>query len=157
MQKEKLLYALIGVLLGAIIGYLGTDAINQKYATVTNATAPPTRGAGEAAPEATSEAAANDIQADVTATLERARQEPQNFAAQIEAGNLFGQIGRFAQAVEFYERARQLKPQDEQLLASLTAALLGKGDKAAARTALQQLERVNPKNPALEQLRNQLN
>ena len=153
MQKEKLLYALIGVLLGAIIGYLGTDAINQKYATVTNATAPLTRGAGEAAPEA----AANDIQADVTATLERARQEPQNFAAQIEAGNLFGQIGRFAQAVEFYERARQLKPQDEQLLASLTAALLGKGDKAAARTALQQLERVNPKNPALEQLRNQLN
>jgi hypothetical protein len=34
---------------------------------------------------------------------------------------------------------------------------LSKGDKAAARAVLQQLEKVNPKNAALSQLRSQLN
>jgi tetratricopeptide (TPR) repeat protein len=100
--------------------------------------------------------AEDGAQNDVMAVIEQARKEPENFDAQLQAGNLFAQINRFDQAVEFYERARKVKPQDEQLLQRLTAALLGKGDKAAARTAFQQLERVNPKNSALEQLRGQL-
>ncbi len=150
MQKEKLLYALIGVLLGAIIGYLGTDALNQKYATVT---ATPTAANNMAAPESP----AGDPQGDVTATLERARKEPENFEAQVEAGRLYAQISRFDQAVVFFEQARKLKPKDEDLLQLLTAALLSKGDKAAARTILQQLEKVNPKNAALGQLRSQSN
>ena len=151
MQKEKLLYALIGVLLGVIVGYLGTDAINQKYATVT---ATPATANNMAAPEP---AAGGDMQADVTATLERARQEPQNFEAQVEAGRLYAQISRFDQAVTFFEQARKLKPKDEDVLQLLTAAQLSKGDKAAARATLQQLEKVNPKNAALGQLRSQSN
>ena len=152
MQKEKLLYALIGVLLGAIVGYLGTDAINQKYATVpaANAAANPV-----AAPEAA--ASGGEVQADVTATLERARNEPQNFEAQVEAGRLYAQISRFDQAVALFEQARKLKPKDEDVLQLLTAAQLSKGDKAAARATLQQLEKVNPKNAALSQLRTQVN
>jgi cytochrome c-type biogenesis protein CcmH/NrfG len=146
MQKEKLLYVVIGVLLGAIFGYLGTDALNQKYATVPAANQ-------MSAPES----ASGDMQADVTATLERAQKEPQNFAAQVEAGKLYAQINRFEQAVSFFEQARKLEPKNEEVLQFLTAALLGKGDKAAAREALLQLEKVNPKNAALSQLRSQLN
>ena len=152
MQKEKLLYALIGVLLGVIFGYLGTDAINQKYATV----ALPTT-ANAAANNAAPEGSAGDSQADVTATLERARKEPENFEAQVEAGRLYAQISRFDQAVVLFEQARKLKPKDEDVLQLLTAAQLSKGDKAAARTTLQQLEKVNPKNAALGQLRSQVN
>ncbi len=153
MQREKLLYALIGVLLGVIIGYLGTDAINQKYAAMTPS---PTNAAANsmAAPEP---AAGGDTQADVTATLERARKEPENFEAQIEAGRLYAQISRFDQAVVLFEQARKLKPKDEDVLQLLTAAQLSKGDKAAARATLQQLEKVNPKNAALGQLRSQVN
>jgi tetratricopeptide (TPR) repeat protein len=149
MQKEKLLYALIGVLLGAILGYLGTDALNQKYAVAPTANA--------AASDAPAPGSGGDPQADVTATLERARNEPQNFAAQVEAGRLYAQINRFDQAVIFFEQARKLNPKDEDVLQMLTAAQLGKGDKAAARETLQQLEKVNPKNAALNQLRSQLN
>ncbi|NOT61700.1 MAG: tetratricopeptide repeat protein [Acidobacteria bacterium] len=154
MQREKLLYALIGVLLGAILGYLGTDALNQKYATAV--TTPPATNAA-ANNESAPESAAGEMQADVTATLERAQKEPQNFAAQVEAGKLYAQISRFDQAVAFLTQARKLNPKDEELLQLLTAALLSKGDKAAAREALQQLEKVNPKNAALSQLRSQLN
>jgi tetratricopeptide (TPR) repeat protein len=150
MQKEKLLYGLIGVLIGVIVGYLGTDALNQKYATTAEANAPMANSV------LMSGGAEDGAQNDVMAVIEQARKEPENFDAQLQAGNLFAQINRFDQAVEFYERARKVKPQDEQLLQRLTAALLGKGDKAAARTAFQQLERVNPKNSALEQLRGQL-
>jgi cytochrome c-type biogenesis protein CcmH/NrfG len=152
MQKEKLLYALIGVLLGAILGYLGTDALNQKYATVA---ATPTAANSLAAPEAG--ATGGDPQEDVTATLELARKDPQNFEAQVEAGRLYAQISRFDQAVIFFEQARKLKPKDEDVLQLLTAAQAAKGDKAAARDTLQQLEKVNPKNAALVQLRTQVN
>ena len=152
MQKEKLLYALIGVLLGVIFGYLGTDAINQKYATI-----PATNVAANSAAVPEASAAGGDVQADVTATLERARKEPENFEAQVEAGRLYAQISRFEQAVALFEQARKLKPKDEDVLQLLTAAQLSKGDKAAARATLQQLEKVNPKNAALSQLRSQSN
>ena len=155
MQKEKLLYALIGVLLGVIIGYLGTDAINQKYATVALPTTA-NAAANNAAP-APPGSSASDPQADVTATLERARKEPENFEAQVEAGRLYAQISRFDQAVVLFEQARKLKPKDEDVLQFLTTAQLSKGDKAAARATLQQLEKVNPKNAALGQLRTQVN
>ncbi len=155
MQKEKLLYALIGVLLGAIIGYLGTDALNQKYAIAPALPAAPAVNA--TANSGAPESAAGDPQGDVTATLERARKEPENFEAQVEAGRLYAQISRFDQAVVFFEQARKLKPKDEDLLQLLTAAFLSKGDKTAARETLQQLEKVNPKNAALSQLRSQLN
>lgn len=152
MQKEKLLYALIGVLLGVIFGYLGTDALNQKYVMVVP---PPTANA--AANNAAPEGSAGDPQADVMATLELARKDPQNFEAQVQAGRLYAQISRFEQAVTFFEQARKLKPKDEDVLQLLTAAQLSKGDKAAARDTLQQLEKVNPKNAALDQLRSQVN
>jgi tetratricopeptide (TPR) repeat protein len=157
MQKEKLVFGLIGILFGLIVGYIGTDYINQKY----NVT-PPAQAASTGAPAAESNAGAAQggdagAQADVTAIITKARNDPKDFEAQTAAGNLYAQISRYEQAAEFFERARAIKPKDEQTLQSLTAALIGKGDKAAARTALQELERVNPKNEAISQLRSRLN
>lgn len=45
-------------------------------------------------------------------TLDRAKNEPQNFAAQMEAGEVYYRIQRFDEAAGFFEKAIQLKPDD---------------------------------------------
>jgi tetratricopeptide (TPR) repeat protein len=57
--------------------------------------------------------------------------------------------------VEF-RRSLQLDPQHEVTLQSLVVALTRKGDKTEARAALAKLEGLNPANPALPQLRSDL-
>ncbi len=48
----------------------------------------------------------------VTASLEKARNEPKNFEAQIKAAELYYQIQRYDQAIEFLLKANQIKPTD---------------------------------------------
>lgn len=161
------------------------------------------------------------------AVIEKARKEPSNLEAQMKAADLFKQIGRDEGALEFYERALKVKPNDfnlltalgninfdlkrytesekwyrsalkvnskdatvwmdlgssyylreprdldnaisayrsalkadprhEKSLQNLTRALLDKGDKAAARDTLKQLEQVNPNNQSIPQLRAEMN
>lgn len=50
------------------------------------------------------------MQSDVSATLDRANAEPQSFAAQMKAGDMYSQIGRYDQAVEFYKRGVLINP-----------------------------------------------
>ncbi len=230
MNKERYLYGIIGLLAGLIIGYIGTNYLNQTYG-------PPT---GQNDSAASSNALPSDHpptgntpsnsgggpQSDVTDVIERARQEPSNFEAQMKAADMFAQIKRHEGALEFYERAYKTKPNDFRLLAALgnthfdlkryeeaerwyrlalkqrpndatvrmdlgltfylrsprdldqaiaayrealkadprhektlqnlTQALIDKGDKAAARETLKQLEQVNPGNQIIAQFRSQL-
>jgi len=60
-------------------------------------------------------------------------------------------------AIAEYRTSLGYDPRHEQTLQNLISALVAKGDKAAARPYLQQLEQVNPNNQALPQLRTQLN
>ena len=67
-------------------------------------------------------AAANPqgMQQQVQASLEKARNEPENFDAQIQAADLYYQIQRYDQALEYLLKANQLKPTDYR-----TVVLLG--------------------------------
>ena len=58
--------------------------------------------------------------AQVQASIEKARNEPKNFEAQIQAADLYYQIQRFDQAIEYLLKANQLKPTDYR-----TVVLLG--------------------------------
>ena len=48
----------------------------------------------------------------VVASIQKARNEPQNFDAQIEAADLYYQIGRYNEAIDFLLKANQLRPTD---------------------------------------------
>lgn len=168
MNKENSLYGIIGLLIGLIIGYAGSNSLNgnapaaqspaaQSPAMQSNAAAqseelPPNH------PQTGQQAnpAAGGSQADVMAAITQARQDPSNFDAQMKAADLFKQIGRSDGELEFYERAVKIKPNDAELLTRMTQALIAKGDKTAAASTLKRLEQVNPKNPAIAQLRSQL-
>ncbi|MEK7833329.1 MAG: tetratricopeptide repeat protein [Acidobacteriota bacterium] len=158
MNKENSLYGIIGLLIGLIIGYAGTNSINGNAPAAEPSTAAQSASLPPNHPQTGQEAnpAAGGSQADVMAAIELARKDPSNFEAQMKAADLYKQIGRSENELEFYERAVKIKPNDADLLTRMTQALIGKGDKAAAATTLKQLEKVNPGNPAIAQLRAQL-
>lgn len=128
MNRENLLFAVIGVLLGFIVGFMFASTMSQKMAQTQMAGAsqnlpadhPPVGGAqGSADPAAMRE--------QVTAQIDKARKEPQNFDAQIKAAELFYQIQRYDQAIEFLLKANQLKPTDYETIAILGVVNLDAG------------------------------
>ena len=123
MSRENILFAIIGILLGFIVGFMFASSMSQKAAmqpaaagTALPADHPPVTGAGAGQNSPNPQA----MQAQVQASLEKARSEPQNFEAQIQAADLYYQIQRFDQAIEYLLKANQLKPTDYR-----TVVLLG--------------------------------
>ena len=122
MSRENILFAIIGLLLGFIVGFMFASSMSQKVAMPAVAGSaqglpadhPPVGGQQGAAPNPQA------MQAQVQASLEKARSEPQNFEAQIQAADLYYQIQRYDQALEYLLKANQLKPTDYR-----TVVLLG--------------------------------
>jgi tetratricopeptide (TPR) repeat protein len=123
MSRENILFAIIGLLLGFIVGFMFASSMSQKAAMPAVAGSaqglpadhPPVGGQGTGAapnPQA--------MQQQVQASLEKARNEPENFDAQIQAADLYYQIQRYDQALEYLLKANQLKPTDYR-----TVVLLG--------------------------------
>jgi tetratricopeptide (TPR) repeat protein len=119
MTRENLLFGIIGILLGFIVGFMFASSMSQKTQTTAGMSQnmpsdhPPV-GAPNAAggnPE--------QVRAQVTADIEKARNEPKNFDAQVKAAELYYRIGRFDQAIEFLLKANQLKPTDYNTVVTL--------------------------------------
>jgi Flp pilus assembly protein TadD len=108
------LFAIIGILFGFIVGFMSASVMSQKYAAV-----PATAGNSQALPPdhppvGSQSASGNPqaMQAEVTASIDKARKEPNNFDAQLKAAELYYQIQRYDQAIDFLLKANQLKPTD---------------------------------------------
>jgi tetratricopeptide (TPR) repeat protein len=56
---------------------------------------------------------------DVSETLEKAKKEPENFEAQIKAGELFAKIQRADKALEYFDNAAALKPTEYENIVQL--------------------------------------
>ena len=67
------------------------------------------------------------MQAEVTASIEKARNEPKNFDAQLKAAELYYQIQRYDQSIEYLLKANQLKPTDYQTVVTLGMVNLDAG------------------------------
>lgn len=113
MSRENILFAIIGILLGFIVGFMFASSMSQKMASQQTTASqnmpadhPPVGGAqGQGQdPQA--------VREQVAASLEKARNEPNNFEAQVKAAELYYQIQRYDQAIEFLLKANQLKPTD---------------------------------------------
>ncbi|HEU4873222.1 MAG TPA: tetratricopeptide repeat protein [Pyrinomonadaceae bacterium] len=117
MSRENILFAIIGILLGFIVGFMFASSMSQKMASPQGTAAsqgmpadhPPVAGGGGGGQSSQDPQA---VREQVTASLEKARSEPNNFEAQIKAAELYYQIQRYDQAIEFLLKANQLKPTD---------------------------------------------
>lgn len=128
MNRENLLFAIIGILLGFIVGFMFASSMSQRVAQNQTASAsqnlpadhPPVGGAqGGGDPSA--------MRQQVTEQIQKARNEPTNFEAQVTAAQLFYQIERYDQAIEFLLKANQLKPTDYETVANLGLVNLDAG------------------------------
>jgi tetratricopeptide (TPR) repeat protein len=121
MNRENILFAIIGILLGFIVGFMFASSMSQKAAQTQTAGAsqnmpadhPPVGGTGQAPMDPAA------MREQVTSQIEKARNEPTNFEAQVTAAGLYDQIGRYDQAIEFLLKANQLKPTDYDTVAML--------------------------------------
>ena len=118
MTRENILFAIIGILLGFICGFMLASSMSQKMATAANNQAssqqlpadhPPINGTGAGASAPSNPAG---MQAEVSSAIQKARNEPKNFEAQVKAAQLFYQIQRYEEAIEFLLKANQIKPTD---------------------------------------------
>ena len=117
MSRENLLFAIIGILVGFIVGFMLASSMSQKQASQLTASSqglpadhPPINGAGGSGGQNAPDPQA--MRAEVAASLEKAKNEPNNFDAQVKAAELYYQIQRYDQAIEFLLKANQLKPTD---------------------------------------------
>ncbi|HEX8774921.1 MAG TPA: tetratricopeptide repeat protein [Pyrinomonadaceae bacterium] len=118
MNKENVLFSIIGLLLGCIIGFIFANSVNQRG--VAPASTAATEGSRQNSnlppdhPVVPSNAVADQegMQAQVTEQIQQARNDPNNFDAQVKAADLYYQIHRFDQAIEFLLKANQLRPDD---------------------------------------------
>jgi tetratricopeptide (TPR) repeat protein len=160
MTKENVLFSIIGLLLGLIVGFIVTNSINQSGGSVPR---PPQQSAkpttqSELPPDhpavpSNGVADPNQTQAAVTEAIQKARSEPDNFEAQMEAAQLYYQIRRYNEAIEFLLHANQLRPDSYEAVVALantyfdaekykeaeqwyTAALIKKPDDINVRTDL---------------------
>jgi tetratricopeptide (TPR) repeat protein len=135
MQKN-VLFAIGGLIIGLIIGFFAANKINRNEVSKQTVAQTQTN-----APFVNQQTQSSDIKEqqlqgkplqEVSEKLDKAKNEPNNFDAQIEAGNLYVKIKAFDKAQEFYNRAEQLNPSDYEEIARLGNGFfdIGKFEKA---------------------------
>ncbi|HKO60753.1 MAG TPA: hypothetical protein VJV03_06295 [Pyrinomonadaceae bacterium] len=127
MTRDNLLFAIIGVLFGFIVGFMFASNMSQRMA------APGMAGNAQNLPADHPPVPSGNAQdpqqvfAQVQESMARARSEPKNFEAQVTAARLEYQIQRYDQAVEFLLKANQLQPDNYEVVVMLGAANLEGG------------------------------
>src|SRR5882724_6746386 len=131
MTRDNLLFGIIGILLGFIGGFLLASNITQREATMRAnpqsaqsgqlpANHPPIAGGDQA----TTGEGGQQMLASVQTAMKQARENPNDFDAQLTAAKLEYQIQRYDQAIEYLLAANKIKPTDFDTLAMLGVANL---------------------------------
>ncbi len=135
MNTQKLFFGIGGLVVGFAIGFLFANSVNRSAsvgdntipasdtAVISNSGLPPNHPPISQDNNATQSGALPEV----TAAIEKAKREPDNFESQMTAGDLYYQIQRFDKAVEFYEKANRLRPGELEPSVKLGNALFDAG------------------------------
>ena len=139
MNRDNLLFAIIGILIGFIIGFMLANSILTREAALKagplSATTqsqnlppnhPPVNGSGDQSGDP------QQMFTQVQEAMKQAREHPDDFDAQLTAAKLEYQIQRFDQAIEYLLIANKLKPNDFNVLGMLGVANMDAGHFDAA-------------------------
>ena len=122
MNKENLLFGIIGLLAGLIIGFMFANTLNQRAMTTQpsqmagpidpNAQVPPGHpsipptGPGEITPE-------------IQGFIDAAKNSASDFNAQVKAAENLYQLRRYETAFEYFSKANEIKPDDYNVIVQL--------------------------------------
>jgi tetratricopeptide (TPR) repeat protein len=103
MNKSSILIGLACLIIGLVIGFFAANSINRAETALSQNQQIPNFLVKEQPPQ-------TGMLPDITAVLDKAKNEPSNFEAQMKAGDLYLRIKSFDKAQPFYDRAEQLNP-----------------------------------------------
>ena len=104
MTKRRIIFGLAGLAIGFIVAFTWTRSYNNN--AMMAGSQPRSGGAGSAAPAGPASEQAG--MASVRETIERAKNNPNDYDAQLEAAKLYNQIGRMNEVVPLIERAYKI-------------------------------------------------
>jgi len=122
MNKENVLFSIVGVLVGFIVGFVFANTANRAGAPspAAGAATQQVQGLPEGHPAVDPSQMKPQVdEAALAAAVKLAEEQPENFAAQTGAAAVLTQAGRYDDAVKFYTRANRLKPEDYETLVQL--------------------------------------
>ncbi len=123
MGKNNILFGIIGLIVGLVIGFWGANYLNKTSpnpSVAQNQIQNPNGVPPQANPQG--QTSQGNMLPDVQKVLDKAQNEPNNYEAQIKAGEMYAQIQRADKALEFYQKAQKLKPNEFEANASLANA-----------------------------------
>lgn len=126
MNKENILFGIIGLLAGLIIGFMFANSVNQSALKPVTTAVNPNAAIPPGHPDINETNGA--MQPQVQAAIEKAKAEPNNFEAQIKAAEMYYQIQKFDGAVEFLKQANKIKPDDYETTVNLGNAYFDAGN-----------------------------
>jgi Flp pilus assembly protein TadD len=135
MNRDNLLFAIIGILIGFIVGFMLANSILTREAAQRAA---PLSSAQQNLPAnhppVAGDQSGNGQQmlGQVQEAMKQAREQPDNFDAQLMAAKLEYQIQRYDPAIEYLLVANKLKPDDFNVLGMLGVANMDAGHFDAA-------------------------
>lgn len=110
MQKA-IVFGVIGLIVGLAVGFFGANSINRNAAkTATTEPGNFSIPVGGAVPNGS--ASQGGMQPVVAEALDKAKNEPNDFDAQMSAGDMYAQIGSLEKAKEYYDKGAALVPND---------------------------------------------
>ena len=130
-MRRNILFGIVGLLIGLAVGFFAANSINRNAFSQTNASQ--TSSDAPFLNQQIQNAAVKEQHAQggmlpgVAETLEKAKNEPDNFEAQISAGDMYLRIQNFNRAIEFYQKANQIKPNDYQTIVKIGNAYFDAG------------------------------
>jgi tetratricopeptide (TPR) repeat protein len=124
MNKENILFGIVGLLAGLIIGFMFANSVNQKGVTTPTAAAADMKQNSNIPPghpdiKSGSTAPGGEMQPETQVALDAAKQSPNDFDAQVKAAEMYYQIDKFDGAITYLKRANQLKPDDRETVVHL--------------------------------------
>lgn len=117
MNKENILFGIIGLLAGLIVGFLVTNSYNRS--TLSNQTIASSPNSPMTGQQTGTQQNPNGMMPGVAEAIEKADKDPEDFESQVKAGDMFGRIKNFDKAITYFERANKIKPDDYQTMVAL--------------------------------------
>lgn len=124
MTKDNILFSVIGLLLGVIVGYVFANTVNQRGYVPARArqNAGQTAQGGELPddhPPVSTGGAEQGAGPGAEALLQQAQAAPDNFDAQLKAAQAAYENHRYDDAIQVLTRANQLRPDDYEVIVFL--------------------------------------
>ena len=150
MNKENVLFSIVGVLVGFIVGFVFANTANRAGLATQPGAAAGVAQQVEGLPEGhppvdPSQMRPRVDEAALRDALKLADEQADNFAAQSNAAGLSAQAGRYEDAARYYERASRLKPDDYETLVALGNTLFDAEKLAEAAPWYEKALAKNPK------------